>query len=267
MINFLTDFCCQLRDTNLLKYPAASDAANDDAKKLFFRATEVALFNSIANVNNIPALRTEMTKHFPALLGGEHSFGALKLPVAAKTRPMDAAYREQVNSGFAVDESAFQAHCTITPKISKGLFAAYAAIVVANQPSQVSQIATYWTAGPHRDYMTSYVLPCVMRARDQLHDEVLWALSHLLEMRQQTVLGELAVVMPSVPEQRRRDWVRFGFRPVVSLPADPNVPGSAAQTNFFSVNFQQGPGQPDTHLFQRSFVASRARSHRPRDDL
>ena len=75
--------------------PAASDAANDDAKKLFFRATEVALFNSIANVNNIPALRTEMTKHFPALLGGEHSFGALKLPVAAKTRPMDTAYPEQ----------------------------------------------------------------------------------------------------------------------------------------------------------------------------
>ena len=59
----------------------------------------------------------------------------LKLPVAAKTRPMDTAYREQVNSGFAVDESAFQAHCTITPEISKGLFAAYAAIVVGLQDS------------------------------------------------------------------------------------------------------------------------------------
>ena len=110
-------------------------------------------------MTNIPTLRTEMAKHFPALLGGERPFGALKLPVAAKTRPMDTAYREHVNSGFAVDESTFQAHCTITPEISEGLFAAYAAIVVANQPSQVPQIATYWTAGPHRDYMTSYVLP------------------------------------------------------------------------------------------------------------
>ena len=87
--------------------PAAGDAANDDAKKLFFRATEVALFDSIADVNNIPALRTEMAKYFAVLLGGEHSFGALKLPVAAKTRPMDTAYREQVNSGFAVDDGGW----------------------------------------------------------------------------------------------------------------------------------------------------------------
>ena len=39
----------------------AADAANDDAKKLFFRATEVALFDSIADVNNIPALRTDVS--------------------------------------------------------------------------------------------------------------------------------------------------------------------------------------------------------------
>ena len=216
--------------------PAAG--ADDDAKKLFFRTTEAALFNSIANAANVPTLRAEMAIHFPVLLGRERSFGALKLPVATKTRPMDAAYREQVNSGSAVDESAFQAQCTVSPEIREGLFAAYAAIVVANQPSKVSQIALFWAPGPHRDYMTSFILPCAMRARDQLHDDVLWALSHLLEMRRQTVLGELAVVMPSVPDQRRRDWVRFGFRPVINLPADPNVPGSAAQPDFFAVNFR-----------------------------
>ena len=50
--------------------------------------------NDIANVANLLTLRTEMAKHFPALLGGERPFGALKLPVAAKTRPMDTAYRD-----------------------------------------------------------------------------------------------------------------------------------------------------------------------------
>ena len=79
--------------------PAAG--ADDDAKKLFFRTTEAALFNSIANAANVPTLRAEMAIHFPVLLGRERSFGALKLPVATKTRPMDAAYREQVNSDLA----------------------------------------------------------------------------------------------------------------------------------------------------------------------
>ena len=52
-----------------------SDAADDDTKKLFFRTTEAALFNSMANVTDIPTLRSEMALHFPTLLGEKRSFG------------------------------------------------------------------------------------------------------------------------------------------------------------------------------------------------
>ena len=212
--------------------------ANED-KGAFFAAQEADFFTAVPRVlaAQIRSLMSAPGK-FENLLKTSSGLSSLHLQVPSKTQKVGSSYRNEVSLGNTVDESAFQARCSTSPTLEAGLVAAYSDIITHKHTDALSSLAAFWAAGPDRDYMVTQVLCRTMRPRMELADESLWALSHLLEVRDGRVAEQIQAVMPFVTPQRRSDWRRWAICPASTLPADRRSTGSTAQPDFFQSNLK-----------------------------